>query len=356
VRPDAVDAAERVPHGGTRDRDLLEFSANVNPERPDGVRAVYERALDDATRYPDDAYPAFREAAAAYVAPATDRGVDREGVVPTPGGLAALRLAFATTLEPGDRVLVPAPSFGEYAREVDLQGGRVERVPHDAVVDLDEDALADARMVVACNPNNPTGDAYDADALRALAARCRDAGTTLLVDEAFLGFTDEPSMAGVPGVVVARSLTKLFGLPGLRAGFAVATGRERDRLATARRTWNLGAPAAAVGAHCLRDHAFVAETRERVATERDRIRTGLPADVRAYDDASDRDGVAPFVLLDVADVEREPADLVAACRERGVAVRDATTFEGLDAHVRVAVRTPDENDELLRVLAEVVDA
>ncbi|MFC6951775.1 threonine-phosphate decarboxylase [Halorubellus litoreus] len=356
MRPDAVDAAERVPHGGTRDPDVLEFSANVNPERPDGVRAVYERALDDATRYPDDAYPAFRDAAADYVSRGTARGIGREHVVPTPGGLAALRLAFATTLDPGDRVLVPAPSFGEYAREADLQGATVDRVAHDAVVDLDAGALADARLVVACNPNNPTGDVYDHDALCALAARCRDAGTTLLVDEAFLGFTDEPSMAGEPGVVVARSLTKLFGLPGLRAGFAVATGRERDRLRTARRTWNLGAPAAAVGAHCLRDHDFVADTRERVAVERDRIRTGLPDGVRAYDDATDRDGVAPFVLLDVADTGRDAAGVVAACRERGVAVRDATTFDGLDAHVRVAVRTPAENDELLRVLAEVVDA
>ncbi|WP_227132032.1 threonine-phosphate decarboxylase [Halorubellus salinus] len=354
MRPDAVDAAERVPHGGTRDRDLFEFSANVNPERPDGVRAAYERALDDATRYPDDAYPAFRDAAADYVDRATDRGIAREHVVPTPGGLAALRSTFATTLEPGDRVVVPAPSFGEYAREADLQGATVDRVPHDAVVDLDADALADARMVVACNPNNPTGDAYDHDALRALAARCRDAGTTLVVDEAFLGFTDEPSLAGEPGVVVARSLTKLFGLPGLRAGFAVATGRARDRLRTARRTWNLGAPAAAVGAHCLRDHAFVAATRDRVATERDRIRTGLPDGVRAYDDVADRDGVAPFVLLDVSDTGHAVADLVDACRERGVAVRDATTFRGLDAHVRIAVRTPDENDELLRVLAEVL--
>ncbi|WP_323674774.1 aminotransferase class I/II-fold pyridoxal phosphate-dependent enzyme [Halorubellus sp. PRR65] len=354
--PDAVDATERVPHGGTRDRDVLEFSANVNPERPDGVRAAYERALADATRYPDDAYPAFRDAAAAYVSRATERPVDREHVVPTPGGLAALRLTFATTLDPGDRVLVPAPSFGEYAREISLQGASPDRVAHDAVVALDDDELDDARMVVACNPNNPTGDAYDHDALCALAARCRDAGTTLVVDEAFLGFADEPSLAGEPGVVAVRSLTKLFGLPGVRAGFAVATGRDRDRLATARRTWNLGAPAAAVGAHCLRDHDFVAATRERVATERARICDALPAGVRAYGETTERDAVAPFVLLDVTDSERDAAAVVAGCRDRGVAVRDATTFRGLDAHVRVAVRTPDENDELLRVLDEVLDA
>jgi threonine-phosphate decarboxylase len=353
VDPDAVDAAERVPHGGTDDRELLEFSANLNPERPDGVEAAYGRALESADRYPDDDYPAFRDAAAASVDRDGDRDVGREHVVPTPGGLAALRLAFATTLTPGDEVLVPAPSFGEYAREVELQGATASFVAHDAIVDIDDVALEGAAMVVVCNPNNPTGEAYDAAALRAFTARCRAAGTTLLVDEAFLGFTDEPTLAGEPGTVVARSLTKLFGLPGLRAGFAVATGRDRERLRAARRTWNLGTPAETVGAHCLRDHAFVDATRDRVATERARVVDALPDGVTAYDETVERAGVAPFVLLELD--AHDPRALVASCRERGVAVRDATTFRGLDAHVRVAVRTRAENDELLRVLAAVVD-
>jgi len=356
VLPEAVDDAERVPHGGTGDRDLLEFSANVNPERPDGVRAAYEAALDAADRYPDDDYPEFRAAAAASASRASEHAVEPAEVVPTPGGLAAIRLAVATTVEPGDDVVVPTPSFGEYAREVELAGATPEFVPYRDVVDLDEPALASVALVIACNPNNPTGDAYDADALRALAARCRSAGTVLLVDEAFLGFGEEPSLAGEAGVVVARSLTKLFGLPGLRAGFAVATGRERERLATARRAWNLGAPAAAVGAHCLRDREFVAATRERVAAERERIVDALPAGVDAVASARGRDGVAPFVLLDVDGTGLGPDGVVAACRDRGVAVRDATTFRGLDSHVRVAVRAPEENDVLLSVLATVVES
>lgn len=340
--PDAVDAAERVPHGGTDDRGLLEFSANLNPERPDGVGAAYERALESADRYPDDDYPAFRDAAAASVDRDGDRDVGREHVVPTPGGLAALRLAFATTLTPGDEVLVPAPSFGEYAREVELQGATASFVAHDAIVDLDDVALEGAAMVVVCNPNNPTGEAVDAAALRALAARCRAADTTLVVDEAFLGFTDEPTLAGEPGVVVARSLTKVFGLPGLRMGFAVATGDLRDRLDTARPAWGLSTPAAEVGAYCLRRTKFVAETRARVRRERRRMRDAL-------DDRFDvHPSEAPFLLLET---ETPVETLVADARRAGVAIRDATTFRGLDDHVRVAVRRPAENDRLLDALS-----
>jgi len=324
----------RVPHGSTDDPWLLDFSANVNPRVPDGVASVYQSALAAAASYPSDTYEAFRAAAADYV------GCAPRQVVPTSGGLAAIRLAVGTTVRPGEDVLVPAPSFGEYAREVELQGGNPEFVAPDAVVDTDP---ADHAMVVVCNPNNPTGEAVAHDDLLALAERCRAVDTTLLVDEAFLGFTDRPSLAGTEGVVVARSLTKLFGLPGLRAGFAVATGDHRDRLDAARITWGLSTPAAAVGTHCLRQDAFVAATRERVRTERERMADRLTTDFDVFESA------APFLLLDAGTSEAVD-DLLASARADDIALRDARTFRGLDSHVRVAVRLPEENDRLLAAL------
>jgi len=137
-------------------------------------------------------------------------------------------------------------------------------------------------------------------------------------------------MAGEPGVVVARSLTKLFGLPGLRAGFAVATSREqsdwrrrdaRGILAGRPRRWR---------AHCLRDAAFVAETRDRVASERERVRERLPADVTG------RPGVAPFVLCDVGDRDQSTSSLaVASTASWSGTRRRSATWTRI---VRVAVR------------------
>jgi len=329
--PDAVDRVGREPHGSSDDLDVLDFSANANPEVPDGAREAYEAAFDGARTYPEEPPAEFRAAAADYV------DCEPGSVVPAPGGLAAIRLAVATTVTPGDSVLVPAPSFGEYEREVRLQGGEPALRDHDRMLDADPAGHA---MAVVCNPNNPTGDAYDAADLRAFAARCRESGTLLLVDEAFLGFTDRPSLAGEPGVVVARALTKLFGLPGLRAGFAVATGRPRERLLAARRTWNLGRPALDVGAYCMRQSGFVAATRERVREERARMRATLSRRYEVFPSE------APYLLLEVDDAD----DVVATARERGVVVRDARTFRGLDSHVRVAVRLPEENDRLLDAL------
>ncbi|MGM0717559.1 MAG: aminotransferase class I/II-fold pyridoxal phosphate-dependent enzyme, partial [Halobacteriota archaeon] len=242
--PDSIDDVTRVPHGSSDDPDVLDLSANINPRVPDGSRRVYREAFEDARSYPNDSYPDFRHAAAEYV------GCDPTNVVPTAGGLAAIRLAIGVTVSPGDRVLVPAPSFGEYVREVELAGGVSIVVSHDEILDRDP---ADYAVAIVCTPNNPTGECYPTADLRAFADRCETAETTLLADEAFLGFTDRPSLAGHPAVVVARSLTKLFGLPGLRAGFAVADGTVGERLRTARPAWSLGGPAAAVGAHAMAD-------------------------------------------------------------------------------------------------------
>jgi threonine-phosphate decarboxylase len=333
--PDAVAGVERVPHGGATDATILDFSANTNPERPSGVVSVYESAYGVSTRYPDDDYCEFRTAAGEYL------GCEPRSVVPAAGGSAALRLAFEVTLYRGDTALLPRPSFGEYEREVRLQGAEPTVVDHDDLLWTDPEPYD---VAVLCNPNNPTGEAHPLADVRAYAEECRAADTVLIVDEAFLDFTDYRTLAGEPGVVVARSLTKMFGLPGLRAGMAVANGDLRDRLEAARPAWGLSTPAADVGAYCLRRTGFVARTRDRVRRERERMAEALDPAYDVWPSA------APFLLLGVGD--RSVADVMDTARRRGIVIRDATTFDGLDSHVRVAVRRPTENDRLLDALLE----
>jgi L-threonine-O-3-phosphate decarboxylase len=330
--PQMLDALDRVPHGGASDPQLLDFSANTNPVSPAGTVSVYESSFSASRRYPVDDYCEFRAAAAEYV------GVSGTQIIPAAGGLAGIRLLLSVVLDSGDSVAIPAPSFGEYAKEVQLQGGEPTFVDHDEITEIDP---TPHEVVVVCNPNNPTGESYSPTALHALADRCRNAETTLLVDEAFLDFTDQPSMAGVEGVVVARSLTKIFGLPGLRAGFLIATGQLRDRLDIARISWTLSTPAAAVGAHCLGETEFVEETRQRVRSERERMADRLSTTFDVYD------STAPFLLLET---DRPVGEVIDQARSNGVVIRDGTTFRGLDSHVRVAVKRPHENDTLLDAL------
>jgi L-threonine-O-3-phosphate decarboxylase len=331
--PHAVPTVDRAYHGGTADPTLLDFSHNTYPERPPGTTAIYDTAFAASRRYPNDDYTEFRTAAGEYL------GCDPPCVVPTAGSLPALRLALGVTVPAGDSVLVPEPSFGEYDREVSLQGAHPEFVPADEILGADPRGHTAA---IVCNPNNPTGRAYGIDALTDFADRCREAGTTLVIDEAFLDFTDYETMAGYPGTIVLRSLTKIFGLPGLRAGFAVATDDLLDRLERARASWAMSTPAADVGAHCLRQTEFVERVREQTATERERLRTALEDRFEVFPSE------APYLLCRVRDESVD--EVMDEARQENMVLRDARTFRGLDSHIRVAVKRRYENRRLVDAL------
>jgi threonine-phosphate decarboxylase len=327
---------DRVEHGSSDDPAVLDLSANINSRTPDGVADVYQDALGEARRYPAEPPTPYREAAAEYV------DCSSKQVVPTPGGLAAIRLTIDLAAGPDDTVLVPAPSFSSYAREVRLQGAEPTFVTHDEILSADP---AEHALAIVCNPNNPTGTLYARDDLLAFAERCRETETHLLVDEAFLGFTEQASLAGTPDVTIARSLTKLFGLPGIRAGFAVATGEMREAMVAARRPWNVSVPALETGRYCMDQTAFVEETRRRIREERARLREGL----KDRFDVLPSNG--PFLLVDVGEPGVDAVLSTAA--EHGVTIRDGRTFRELENHVRIAVRDATATDRVLEVFENV---
>lgn len=351
MNPDAVD---EVRSAGTRgkglsrarrtadaciqdecDSSFLDFSAVHNVRTPDGVAQVYESALATARSCPTDDYSGFRATAAEYV------GCEATRVVPAPGRIAALRLAVATTVASDHEVLVPLPNCRELVREVRLQGGNVTFAPRGTVPDTDP---ASFDCVLISVPNNPTGKIYDPHELRRYADRCREAGTPLIVDESFTDFAELKSMAGTEGVIVLRSISKLAGLPGLRSGFLVATGKHRERLDVGRLTWGLSVPAREVGVYCMKQSEFLVETRQRVRRERERLANRLND---RFDVSSSR---APFLLLELRDGDVDVDELLSALRRSKILVRDARRFHGLDNHVRVTVRSRVENEQLLEAL------
>jgi threonine-phosphate decarboxylase len=335
--PGSVPDVDAVTHGGTADHSLVDFSLGSNPERPPGLASIYESAFSTSRRYSLDDYSEFRVAAAEYV------GCDPSHVVPAAGVIEALRLALGVTVSPGESVAIPEPCCGEYAREVRLQGGDPVHVPYDRILD-DVDPAEHAAVIVS-HPSNPMGSAYSTANLRAFVDECRAAETPLLVDESFLGFTRLPSTAGLDGVVTLHSVTNVFGVPSLRAGFAAATGDLRDKLSRARCTWVLSSPAVEAATYCLKQDDFLEVTRDRIERERPRMVDELES--FGYDVYPADSSLVLFRADDVDSVLHET-------RKRGFAVRDARYYRTLDSHVRIHVRRPHENDALLDALAEVV--
>ena len=331
----------RVPHGGVEDPGVLDFSANTNPAVPVGAEVVFARSFARCDRY-RVSHPRYTAAVADMCA------CPQSWVLPTGGGIAALSLAITALVERDATVTVAGPTFGEYARLVHIAGGQLRSV---ALNQLDTTHVSTSDLVIVCTPNNPCGRLISAerraDLLRVAAAE----EVPVLLDEAFIDFTEMPSAAGHPAAVVARSETKLFGLPGLRAGALIVPPAYRDRVNAVCDPWPIGTPAATVAAYCLRQVPFIEATRHRVGIERTRMRSALEPSYEVSPSA------APFLLcrprhpsalaLDPSDPVGDLCDRAAAA---DIAIRDARSFAGYDQHIRVAVRRPHENDRVLALL------
>ena len=375
----AADLGELRVHGDAMvSAGQLDFAVSVVPSGPpEWLREELASALDRVGSYPDE-----RSAVRAI---AERHGRSPDEVVATNGSADALWL-LAQVLRPRLAVVVH-PSFTEPEAALRAAGHPVDRVfrdPDDFT--LDPSAVPDqADLVVVCNPNNPTGTLDPAAVLVGLA----QPGRVLVVDEAFMEFVPgEPESltatcantgVNLPGLVVVRSLTKLWSLPGLRAGYLLAPPGIAAAVHAARQPWSVNAPAcAALAAWARRTSApgsaggasggaggarsaggaggaggpggaevtALARGIETARAEFASRLTALPG-VRVWPSA------ANFLLLRVPDGPSVRAGLA----RRGIAVRRADTFPGLGAHhLRVAVRSPPDNRLLVEALAEILES
>ncbi|MHA6783748.1 Rv2231c family pyridoxal phosphate-dependent protein CobC [Pseudonocardia saturnea] len=348
-----MDHAPSTAHGALRhhgdvdaEPGLLDFAVNVQGTGPprwlrDRIAAV----LDDLGRYPGAAHDlAAREAVAARHGRRPDEVLVLAGSAEGFALLPALRPRLAAVLHPG---------FTEPEAALRDAGVPVARVLTSAVDGhrLHPAAVpADADLVVVGNPTNPTGVLHPADDVRALAAP----GRVVLVDEAFADAVpgETESLAGEPGPLVFRSLTKTWALAGLRAGYALGAPELLARLARSRPPWPVSTPALEAVIACC-EPAAVAQADEAAVRLAGR-RAAQAAALAAVPGVTVLPGRAPYLLLRLpaGQGERVRGELRAA----GIAVRRGDTFPGLDAdHVRVAVRPAGAVARLVEALTVAVD-
>jgi threonine-phosphate decarboxylase len=244
-----------------------------------------------------------------------------------------MRLLFDLLVDDGETVLTQTPGCQDFPRETQLQGATSVPRSHDSLLDADP---TDHEAAVLCRPNTTAGPDYETGDLLTFIERCREADTVVIVDETYLPMTGKPTLSGVEGVAVLRSLGEGYGLPGLRMGLIVATGQLRERLDTARTSWGLSVPEAAVGEHCLRQEGFLGESRERIAEERERLRARLETRFEVS-----AEGV--FLRLETD----TPEEIAANLREQGMLVADGSDHPGMENRIVITLRTPPENDRLL---------
>ncbi len=333
---------------GRTTADFLDFSQNINPLGiPGSALQAAHFALDsDVDTYPDSGYIELREALAKYL------GVSAERVLPTNGGAEAIFIAARLAAgRSGGKVLIPSPTFSEYAAAAHAAGlepeHRISRRPETGF-SLDETALDNLEglsAVFICNPNNPTGNALSRDEMLDALERVREARAILIVDEAFVDFVPEISVADVESesLYVARSFTKFFAVPGLRLGALICEHAEEAQ--TFQPSWSVNAIAAAAGIAAAKEHDFTTNSIQEVA----RLRVALVEDLKKLPGIEVYPGAANFLLL------RGPNGLVGELAKAGVLVRGCEPFEGLtDEYFRVAVRGVKQNWQLVNALRELL--
>lgn len=330
--------------------DLLDFSANVNPRGlPPCARARLARDAADSNhlrRYSDPSARTLRAALSLHL------GVPTEAIVIGPGAEALIGPALRST--GARRALVPVPAFSEYRRTCGQQDVEFVPFPLDRVacfripVDRLCESAAQCGVVILNNPHNPSGALLEpGEVLRISEAR------TVLLDEAFIDYAPHASLsreaATRKGLIVLRSLTKFYGCPALRVGYAVAHPDTAGEIAALLPTWPVTQLAIDALAVAVADREYAEATLVENAAHRGAFRERLEAlGLTVFTSA------ANYLLVELRAGMPDSSTLRRRLMERHrILIRNCDSYEGLERgrYVRVAVLSAAENARLIAALA-----
>ena len=309
---------------------------------PAASRAIHDAATSTVTRYPALYAADVKRAIADYA------GVDPDMIVTGCGSDDVLDSAIRAFAEPGDTVAYPDPSFAMIPIFAQMNGLTGIAVPMTEQHDVDPTAYAatDARIAYVCSPNNPTGGALSRAAIEQIVA---DARGVVIVDEAYAEFASSNVLdlaRSSSRVLVSRTLSKAFGLAGLRVGYAVGDPSLVAEVEKSRGPYKVNGVAQRAAVAALTEDRDWVAARVRDAIEN---RTRLSDALRAM-------GLAPlaseanFVLVPVSDAPRIDRSL----RDRGVAVRPFSALPRIGDALRISVGPWEMLETCLRALAEVL--
>ncbi|MDW8060435.1 MAG: histidinol-phosphate transaminase [Thermomicrobium sp.] len=349
-RPSVDDAVEYLPvesleaiaeRLGVPPEQVAKLDANENPYGPPPSVVAALASLTDLHLYPDPDQRRPRRALAAYT------GAAFESILLGNGSDELLDLILLATIEPGDEVIVPVPSFGVYLSRPPLFGARVVTVPRTETFDVDVEAIERAlsprtKLIFLASPNNPTGNLAAAEQVERLLRH----GILAVIDEAyfeFAGTTLQSLVERYENVVILRTFSKWAGLAGLRIGYGIFPPPISRALWRVKQPFNVSLAAQVAVEAALADREWLMERVERIRRERDR----LYRELQRFPFLQPYPSHANFILCRVHDglAHRLHAHLLAAA----IVVRrydDAW----LRDYLRITVGTPEQSERILEAL------
>lgn len=356
---DYINASIRALPGAPRhsvDATLRRLQWNENPF--DFPADLKEEVLQRLARMPWSRYPLGLRAYDLMDALGDFHGLPAEAVVVGNGSSDLLRLVISAALAPGDHMVTIAPTFPAYRRHAQMLGAAV----HEVALDPDQDfalpvdeiiaqtAQQQAKLVVVCAPNNPTGTVYHPDALARIADEC---DALILIDEAYAEFSRQdlrPLLDAYANVVSIHTFSKAFSLAGARIGYALAApsvANELQKLVTAFTLSPFSEAAAIVAlAHFDRFQQAV----DRLTAERDSLAAALAAlpGVRVFPSGTN------FLLVRLNCPATQARSHLLQTQQ--LLVSEIGGYPGYENYLRISVGTPEENALVVTALAELCAA
>jgi histidinol-phosphate aminotransferase len=353
---------EQLPHyeGGmdlnrARERyetdEVIKLASNESPWGPHpAVIEAVARAAADANRYPDQYASLLRTRLAERYE------LDSAGIAVANGSCEILLAAALALAEPGAELVYAWPSFSMYPQLAPLSGAREIRVPlagyaHDLDAMLAE-VTAATQLLIVCNPNNPTGEYIAAERIAGFLDRV-PGHVTVILDEAYieLQVVDDPDttvdlLRRFPNLVLLRTFSKVYGLAGLRCGYALGSARFRAAVDAVRQPFGVSLLAQAAGAEALLHPDDVTDRITKTVAERLEVEDGLHG--LGLETAATQTN---FSWVNLGG--RDDGEVVEGLGRCGVIVRGGTALGG-PGHVRVNYGTPAENRRFLEALGSVL--
>lgn len=339
-----------MTHGGDiyKNRVKLDFSVNINPLGvPDSVKAALDFAAKHCHEYPDMDAAGLREAISTMLSVPKD-------CLLFGNGASELFMGIVHAFMP-KRTLIPVPSFYGYEYAANAVNSDIDYfyLKKEKDFELGEDlfnALENTELLFLANPNNPTGRGLDKAYLKELLEICLKKNIIVVLDESFIEFCrDYISMTGeinnYDNLLVIRSATKLFAIPGVRLGYMAGAAHLLKRIGRVLPEWNISIFAQEAGTACAGEREYIQKTEDYVKTEREFLYDGLKElGLYVYK------GEANFLLF------YSETPLYTALLDKGILIRDCRNFKGLsEGYYRAAVRQRQDNEKLLKAIGECIE-
>lgn len=325
---------------------VLDFSANINPlGPPEWLRPLLSSQVESLIHYPDPEYTDFIEAISSFA------GVSREHIV-VGNGTTELLYTLMRVI-PQKNLIIPVPSYVDYVRAAELGGKSIQpfelKEEEGFMLNCDRllDHLGPHDAVIIATPNNPTGLNVSRDDLLHLIQSKPEA--LFIIDEAFLDFLEGATTIGGihDNVITINSMTKFFGVPGLRVGYGIFPLPIATQMRKNLAPWTVNTFAQAVGVKALGDVDYQEKTKAHCT----KLRQELSEELEKMHQLKVYPGNANYLFIKILQ-GGNAEQLFECCLKNDLIIRKCDNYQGLEdsfRFIRIAVRTKEENDRLLKV-------